>query len=104
MSIANSERRHHKVIMTMLVGAAIALGSGVVGAAPASAAPDTIGPNPSPYSTLHCNCAETAPAGSPALRDEIARGISEGRSASLPGLSAPTQPSNFDPNVGAAVK
>jgi hypothetical protein len=99
MSIAISEQsalespkhRYHKVIMTMLVGAGIALGSGVVGTAPASAAPNTIGPNPTPYSTLHCNCAETAPAGSPALRDEIARGLWQGHSVSLPGLSAPTQ-------------
>jgi hypothetical protein len=104
MSIESPKHRYHKVIMTMMVGATIALGSGVVGTAPASAAPNTIGPNPSPFSTLHCNCAETAPAGSPALRDEIARGISEGRSASLPGLSAPAQPSNFDRNVGAAAK
>lgn len=99
MSIANSEQsalgspkqRFHKVITTMLVGGAVALGSGVVGAAPASAAPNTIGPNPNPFSTLGCNCGETASAGSPALRDEIARGLREGYSASLPGLSAPTQ-------------
>jgi hypothetical protein len=91
MSIANSKRRYHKVIMTMLVGAAIGLGSGVIGAAPASAAPNTIGPNPNPFSTLGCNCGETAPAGSPTLRDEIARGLRLGHSASLPGLSAPTQ-------------
>jgi hypothetical protein len=91
MSIANSQRRYRKLIMTALVGSAIALGAGVAGAAPAGAAPNTIGPNPSPYSTLGCNCEETAPAGSPALRDEIARGLRLGHSASLPGLSAPTQ-------------
>lgn len=99
MSIANAEQsalgspkhRFHKVIMTALVGSAIALGAGVAGAAPAGAAPNTMGPNPNPFSTLGCNCEETAPAGSPALRDEIARGLRLGHSASLPGLSAPTQ-------------
>jgi hypothetical protein len=91
MSIANSQRRYRKLIMTALVGSAIALGAGVAGAAPAGAAPNTMGPDPNPYSTLGCGCSETAPAGSPALRDEIARGLREGHSAWLPGLSAPTQ-------------
>jgi hypothetical protein len=88
MSNANSERRHRKVIMTMLVGAAIGLGSGVVGAAPASAAPNTIGPNPNPYSTLSGGPRETAPAGSPALTAEIDRGLRDGLTARLPGLPA----------------
>jgi hypothetical protein len=82
------KHRYHKVIMTALVGAAITLGS----AAPASAAPNTIGPNPDPFSTLSCDCQKTAPAGSPAQLDAIARGLREGHSAQLPGLPAPTQP------------
>lgn len=96
MSIAISKRatagspkhRFQTAIMTMMVGAAIALGSAVVGAAPASAAPNTIGPNPSPYSTLSGGPRETAPAGSPALTAEIDRGLRDGLTARLPGLPA----------------
>jgi len=79
-------------ITKILVSGAIVLGIFVGGAAPASAAPQAPGNNPNPYSTLHSNHPETAPAGSPALMAEIDRGIQEGRSAWLPGLPVPTQP------------
>jgi hypothetical protein len=78
-------------ITKMLVSAAIVLGS-VVGAAPASASTDPAPAGPNPFGGLSCNCRETAPAGSPALKAEIDRGIREGHSAWLPGLPAPTQP------------
>ena len=84
---------NHLVITKLLVGAAIALGSCVVAAAPAGADSNPIGPDPNPFSALSCGCRETAPAGSPAVRDEIDRGLREGHSALLPGLPAPTQPS-----------
>jgi hypothetical protein len=80
-----------RVITEILVGAAIALGAGLAAAAPAAAGPTTIGPDPSPYSTLGCNCRETAPAGSPQLSDNIRRGIREGLTASIPGLPAPAR-------------
>lgn len=82
--------QHHHVITKILVSAAIALGFFVGGAAPASADTNAIGTDQNPFSGLTCNCRETAPAGSPALTDEINRGIREGRSAWLPGLPAPT--------------
>ena len=82
---------NHPMITKILVSAAIAVGSAVVGAAPASADPHAIGANPNPFSTLSCNCRETAPTGSPALLEEIARGIRKGLSAGLPGLQPPTQ-------------
>jgi hypothetical protein len=74
MSIAN---------LKTLIGAAIVLGSCVVGAAPASADPDPASTGFSPFSALSCDCRETAPADSPALREEeIHRGIQAGLSAS----------------------
>jgi hypothetical protein len=63
----------------MLV-AAIVLGSYVGGTAPASADPD-YGTDPNPFGTLSCSCRETAPADSPAVKEEIDRGIREGLSA-----------------------
>lgn len=89
-NVAMKNMVKRRVIAEILVGAAIALGSGVGGAAPASADPD-------PFSTLSCSCQETAPAGSPALRDEINRGIAEGHSASVPGLPPPTRPRQSRP-------
>jgi hypothetical protein len=85
MSIANLKRSalglqnlDPKVLITRtLISAAIVLGSCVVGAASASA--DT-GPNP--FGGLSSNCRETAPPGSPALKQEIHRGIRSGLSAS----------------------
>ena len=87
-----AKRRYRKVITKLLVSAAIALGSGVVGAAPASADPNTVGAEPNPFGTFGCSCRETAPAGSPALREEVERGLQEGHTAWLPGLPAPAQP------------
>jgi hypothetical protein len=82
----------HRVITKILVGAAIALGAGLAGAAPAAAGPNAIGSDPNPYGTLGCNCRETAPAGSPQLRENINRGIREGLTVSVPGLPAPARP------------
>jgi hypothetical protein len=67
--------QHHQVITKILVSEAIALGSWVAGAAPASA--DAIGTDPDPFGALSCDCQETAPPGSSAL-EEIERGIREG--------------------------
>jgi hypothetical protein len=84
--------QHRQVITKILVGAVIALGPYVGGAAPASADGNHAGTAPNPFGGLSCSCRETAPPGSPAMRDEIARGIQQGRSASLPGLPPSTQP------------
>ena len=74
MSIAN-------LITKTLISGVIVLGSCVVGAAPASASTGPTTPAPNPFSGLNCNCRETAPPGSPALKAEIHRGIQEGQSA-----------------------
>jgi hypothetical protein len=88
--------QHHQVITKILAGAAIALGLWVAGATPASADPNPnpVGADPNPYSGLSCSCRETAPAGSPELKEEIDRGIREGLTAEVPGLPAvqPNQP------------
>ena len=84
-----AKHRNHQVITKILVSAAIALVCGVAGAAPASAGPNVSSTDPNPFSGLSCDCQETAPAGSPALREEINRGIREGRTVSVPGLPAP---------------
>jgi hypothetical protein len=84
--------RHHQVIAKILVGAAVLLGAYVGGAAPASADPNSIGPAPNPYSGLNCDCRETAPPGSPALREEIERGLRQGHSAWVSGQPPSTQP------------
>jgi hypothetical protein len=84
--------QHHQVITKILVRAVVALGFYVGGAAPASADPNSIGTAPNPFGGFSCSCRETAPPGSPALRQEIERGIREGYSAGLPGLPPPTQP------------
>lgn len=76
--------QHYRVITKMIVSGAVAIGSCLVGAAPAGADPD-------PYGGLHCSCQETAPAGSADPREEIERGLREGHSAWLPGLPAPVQ-------------
>lgn len=69
------------LITKTLITTAIALGSCVGVAAPASADPSLANASPSPFSTLSCSCRETAPAGSLALEEEIDRGIQQGRSA-----------------------
>ncbi len=79
-------------ITRMLVSAAIALGSLVGGAAQASADPNVFGADPNPFSGFSCTCQKAAPADSPALSEEINRGLRVGHSAWLPGLPAPTQP------------
>ena len=88
--------QHRQVITKILVSAAIALGSWVGVAAPASADPDAIGTDPNPFGGLRCSCQETAPPGSPALREEIGRGIREARSA-WPGRPPSTQPRQPQP-------
>jgi hypothetical protein len=90
MSITHPGRR--PIIMKILVSV-IALWSYVGGAASASADPNPVNTGPNPYGTLSCDCRETTPADSPALRAEIDRGLREGHSAWLPGLPAPARPS-----------
>jgi hypothetical protein len=72
--------QHRQMIAKILVSAAVALSSCVVGAAPASADQNSIGTAPNPFGGVSCNCQETNPPGSPALRDEIERGLRQGRS------------------------
>jgi hypothetical protein len=72
---------YRQVITKILVSAAIVLGSCFVAAAPASADPNPSDTDPNPFGALTCSCQETAPAGSPALREEINRGIRKGASA-----------------------
>ena len=84
---------YYKVSTKLLVSAEIAVGPGVAGAAPATADTTPASTGPSPFSTLSCSCRETAPAGNPALTQEINRGIREGRSAGpLPASAQRTQP------------
>jgi hypothetical protein len=91
------KRRHRQLITKILVSAAIAVGSGVALAAPASADPNSIGADPNPFGALGCSCRETAPADSPAVTEEINRGFREGLSVSVPGLPAPAHPSQPRP-------
>jgi hypothetical protein len=74
------------LITRTLIGAAIVLGSCVVGAAPASADPGPASAGSNPFSALSCDCREAVPPHSPALREEeMHRGIQAGLSA-LPRL------------------
>jgi hypothetical protein len=88
--------QHHKVIIKVLVSAAIALALWVEGATPASADPNPnpVGTDPNPFGGLSCSCREAASAGSSELTEEMDRGIRDGLSAELPGLSVrqPNQP------------
>lgn len=59
------------LITKVLVSAAIALGSYVVGPAPAGA-------DPNPFGGLTCNCQGTAPGDSPLSLEELERGIRDG--------------------------
>jgi len=88
--MSNHPRR--RVITKVLVSAAIALGAGLVAAAPAAADPHAIDTSPNPFGVLGCNCRQTAPADSPQSRQEISRGIREGLAVSVPGLPAPAKP------------
>jgi hypothetical protein len=67
---ARSSRRPDRVITRVLVSAAVLVGPAVVAAAPAGA-------DPSPFSTLHSSCNDTAPAGRDALLQGIRRGIAD---------------------------
>ena len=79
---------YHQLITKILVSAAIALGSWVVGAAPANADENPIGTEPNPFGALGCSCREIAPPGGPAPGAEMERGIRMGLSAS-PGQPQP---------------
>jgi hypothetical protein len=79
-------------ITKILVSAAIVVGFLVGGVALASADPNAFGADPNPFSGFSSSRHETAPADSPALSEQINRGLREGHSAWLPGLPAPTQP------------
>jgi hypothetical protein len=94
---AVSKHRYQNAISRVLVGGAIALVVAFWGAAPAGADTNAGGAGPSPFSTLHCGCRETAPAGSQVRADEIDRGIRQGLAAQLPGLPGPTQPPQSRP-------
>jgi hypothetical protein len=88
---------YHQVMTKILIVVAVALGSSVAGAAPVGADPNPIGNAPNPigadpnpigsapnsFGGLGCSCRETAPPGSPTLRQGINRGIREGRTAWL---------------------
>jgi hypothetical protein len=98
--------QYHQVMTKILIVVAVALGSSAGAAAPVGADPNPIGSAPNPigsapnsigsapnsFGGLSCSCRETAPPGSPVLREEIEQGIGEGRTAWLPGLSPSTQP------------
>jgi hypothetical protein len=75
--------QHHQVITKILIGAAVALSAYLGGAAPVRADGNPIGSAPNPFGGLSCSCRETAPPGSPALREGVDRGIREGRTAWL---------------------
>jgi hypothetical protein len=92
-----AKHRHHHVITKIMASAAIALSFGVVTAASASADPNSVDTDPNPFGVLSCNCQNTAPPDSPALKAEIDRGLREGHTALLPGLPAPAHPSQPRP-------
>ena len=66
------------LVIKIALGAAIVLGSGVVGAAPAAADPEQWDTHPNPFGGLTCSCQQPAPASSPAQRVDLARGIWDG--------------------------
>ncbi|OBG26760.1 hypothetical protein A5764_04630 [Mycobacterium sp. 852002-51057_SCH5723018] len=84
-------------MIATLVGAAIGLGSSVLGAAPANAAPHPDGSGPNPFGTLSCGCPDAAPGGGQADRQAITRGIREGLSGSAPALPAAAAASKLLP-------
>lgn len=67
---AHPVRRNDRAIARILVSAAVVIGSGVLGVAPAGA-------DPSPFSTLSSSCNQTAPAGRDALLQGIRQGIAD---------------------------
>ena len=86
------KQKHHQLVIKSLVGAVIALGAGVMGAAPAGADKTPVSTEPKPFGTLSCDCQETATPGSPARRREVARGVQQGLSTSLTGPPRPADP------------
>jgi hypothetical protein len=84
--------RHRPLITKIVIGVAIALGSWVAAATPAAAEPSPPGAGSNPFGTLSCSCPQAPPVDSPAVRDQIHRGLQEGLSAWLPGLPPPVQP------------
>ncbi|MEE6177517.1 hypothetical protein [Mycobacterium sp. 050134] len=62
--------RPHRLVAATLIGLAAAFSVGVAGAPSASA-------DPSAFGALSCNCQETAAPGSPARKNEVARGIQQ---------------------------
>jgi hypothetical protein len=86
------------MIAKVMAIAAFVLSSHVGPIAAASADPDDVGTNPNPFGALTCNCRQTAPAGSPARKEQIDRGLREGLSVWMPGLTAPAQPRQPQPS------
>ena len=82
--------RHDRKIISVLFGAALAVGSWPW-AAPAGADPTQVSTDPNPFGGLRCNCPEAAPVDGPALKEEIDRGLREGHTAWLPGLAPPAE-------------
>jgi len=75
-------QHHDRVVTKILVSSAIAVGSWIGGAAPASADPNSPANPPNPFGSLTCSCQEIAPASRQALREQLDRGIRDGHSAS----------------------
>jgi len=71
--------RHQRIIVRILVSAAVALVLWVGSVVLAIADPDTGRTDPNPFGGLDCSCHEKYPAGSPEQREEIDRGIRDGR-------------------------
>ena len=80
----------HQFITKMLFGAAIAVSSAFI--APATSSADPVDTVTNPFGGLRCSCPATALADGPALKAAIDRGLREGHSAWLPGLTAPARP------------
>lgn len=60
-----------------LICAALIVVFGASAATPAGADPSPGGGDAHPFGGLSCSCSDTAPAGSPALRQQIAQGIQQ---------------------------
>ena len=71
--------RYQQIIMKILVSASVALVLWVGSVVLAIADPDTGRTDPNPFGGLDCSCHEKHPAGSPEQREEIDRGIRDGR-------------------------
>ncbi|WP_082951922.1 hypothetical protein [Mycobacterium sp. 852002-51057_SCH5723018] len=89
--------RRRRAITKGLISAAIAVGLWVGTVAPAGAAPSPDSTEPDPFAGLGCSCRETAAPGSPALKEEMARGMREGLSVWVPGLPPPPLPGQPPP-------